>query len=300
MEFVRLLDCAGRLRSPATLSSFRQGLPPLNQGSCRCRHDPLFGGAHPAQWPGVAAGDRSRPVASVHQSWFGHGVLPFGSARGAAAPTTPGACSESRASELGMQAASDEEIFDRTHTEGRVVVSADTDFGTLMATRGGDLVVGDPVPQRSCGARRPPDATPQRLKRSRRCGCCFDGRAAFRMPPGSHACGRATAGFPGFCDFLTLMRPGRSYVDTMLGPALEAALPRVVRCETLMRVERVSSGLRIVAEQLGEARLFRVLGEDSIDVIEPRANLRGGTPFFRWIHDCSELSPPARAPIGRT
>jgi predicted nuclease of predicted toxin-antitoxin system len=37
--------------------------------------------------------------------------------------------------ELGMHAASDEEIFDHAHAEGRVVVSADTDFGTLLATR---------------------------------------------------------------------------------------------------------------------------------------------------------------------
>jgi predicted nuclease of predicted toxin-antitoxin system len=37
--------------------------------------------------------------------------------------------------ELGIHTASDEEIFDRAGEEDRVVVSADTDFGTLLAAR---------------------------------------------------------------------------------------------------------------------------------------------------------------------
>jgi predicted nuclease of predicted toxin-antitoxin system len=37
--------------------------------------------------------------------------------------------------DLGLQAADDETIFDRAAADERVIISADTDFGTLLATR---------------------------------------------------------------------------------------------------------------------------------------------------------------------
>lgn len=37
--------------------------------------------------------------------------------------------------ELGMQAAADEEIFDHAAEDSRIVISADTDVGTLLAIR---------------------------------------------------------------------------------------------------------------------------------------------------------------------
>jgi predicted nuclease of predicted toxin-antitoxin system len=37
--------------------------------------------------------------------------------------------------DLGMQAASDQQIFDQATQDGRIIVSADTDFGMLLAIR---------------------------------------------------------------------------------------------------------------------------------------------------------------------
>ncbi len=37
--------------------------------------------------------------------------------------------------DYGMQSASDTEILERAHNENRIIVSADTDFGTLLAIR---------------------------------------------------------------------------------------------------------------------------------------------------------------------
>ena len=37
--------------------------------------------------------------------------------------------------ELDMRSASDEEIFERAYRENRILISADTDFATLLAVR---------------------------------------------------------------------------------------------------------------------------------------------------------------------
>ena len=64
MESVELLDRAGRLRSPATLSGFHQGRVPRNKGSCRRRHEPLVTWRAAAVEAGHGRHDPRRPAAS--------------------------------------------------------------------------------------------------------------------------------------------------------------------------------------------------------------------------------------------
>ena len=59
--------------------------------------------------------------------------------------------------DYGLQAGTDEQIFDRARREESIVVSADTDFGTLLALRRGRLRANPARPTRAAtpGGRLP-------------------------------------------------------------------------------------------------------------------------------------------------
>ena len=82
--------------------------------------------------------------------------------------------------DYGMQKAEDEEVFERAFDEERIIISSDTDFGTLLGHAAGNKTFGDSLPPDLSAKPRSSDRVAARqFARSR----CFFG-------PGKRCCPR--------------------------------------------------------------------------------------------------------------